>query len=182
MNAKLMSIIVPVLIFLVTVVVGSYIVFYSLNLDSKKNEVSVMGVSTETKEVIDTSNVTPICESFTNVSKGNVDESGFSFEVVAYETDLIDSIEKVKFSILNSETNVSVKDYICNISDEGNEFEDGSKCLSSIVSEESEGAFVKVKSVLSNVLFPSSGDYFIKAVVESSDGTFSKCVVTKNNE
>jgi len=68
MNAKLMSITVPVLIFLATVIVGSYIVFYSLNLDSKKfeevketpKEALVMGVNTEAKEVIDTSNATPV--------------------------------------------------------------------------------------------------------------------------
>ncbi len=189
------SIMIPVLIFIVTVVVGSFIVLYSLNLDSKKGvevketpkEPLVMGVSTETKakeakEVVDTSNVTPVCESFTNISDGekdSKDDAKFSFEVVAYETDLIDSIEKVKFSILNSETNESVKDYVCNLSDEESEFEDGSKCINSINKNDTSS---KVNSILSNVEFPGSGDYFIKAVVESSDGTFSKCAVTKNNE
>jgi len=187
MNAKLMSITVPVLIFLATVIVGSYIVFYSLNLDSKKfeevketpKEALVMGVNTEAKEVIDTSNATPVCESFTKFSNGEEDESEFSFEVIAYETDSIDSIEKVKFSILNATTNESVKEYMCNMADQKKVAEDGSKCLNSINKKDSTE---KVKSVLSGVVFPSSGDYFIKAVVESSDGTFSKCVVTKNNE
>lgn len=193
MNAKMTSIMIPVLIFIVTVVVGSFIVLYSLNLDSKKSqevketpkEAFVMGVSTEAKEkkeVVDTSNVTPVCESFTNISedkKDSKDEAKFSFEVVAYETDLIDSIEKVKFSILNSVTNESIKDYVCTLADEESEFEDGSKCINSISKE---GSPSKVNSILSNVEFPESGDYFIKAVVESSDGTFSKCAVTKNNE
>lgn len=187
MNAKLMSIMIPVLIFSATVIVGSFIVFYSLNLDSKKEESSVMGVSIEanetkeTKEVIDTSNATPVCESFTKISGGEKSESktGFSFEVVAYETDLIDSIEKIKFSILNSVTNKSVKDYVCNLTDEESEFEDGSKCVNSINKKDTPS---KVNSILSDVEFPESGDYFIKAIVESSDGTFSKCEVTKNNE
>lgn len=185
-----MSIIIPVLIFIVTVVVGSFIVFYSLNLDSKKSaevketpkEPLVMGVRTEEKEkseVIDTSNLTPVCESFTNISEGEKSEGKFSFEVVAYESDLIDSIDRVKFSILNSVTNESVKDYDCNLADEEIEFEDGSKCENSINKKNTPS---KVNSILSNVEFPESGDYFIKAFVESSDGTFSKCEVTNNNE
>ncbi|PIR42597.1 hypothetical protein CO058_02965 [candidate division WWE3 bacterium CG_4_9_14_0_2_um_filter_35_11] len=218
MDKKLRSIVVPIVIFIVTVIVGSSIVFYSFNLDaSLDSKELVMGVQTEasveekitTEEapvpevapeikpeandamevsvetIIDSSNLVPVCESFKNITSltGSTDESNFSFEVNSYDPDSADSIQSVKYSFLNKETNTSVKDYECVIGEDTKEFEDGSKCANSIVDQEKgEDAIAKYKSVLSNFKFPGNGDYFVKALVVSTDGTFAKCAVSKANE
>lgn len=204
MNKKLNAIFIPIIIFMVTVIVGSFIVFYSLNLDvsqgSKETSETetkelVMGVQTEDAmeisigDKINSSNAVPVCESFKNITEMSSEDSGkylkemfFSFEVLGYEPDIQDSIESVKYSIIDSKTNSSIMDYECKVEESEKVFEDGSNCVATLITDKTEAAVSKYRSVLSDFKFPVAGDYFVKAIVVSTDGTFTKCAVSKDNE
>lgn len=214
MNDKTKATIIPIIIFIITVVVGSFIVVYSFNIDSTKdksnvymeqveNNEQVMGVQTEAVEDIaindamkfsiespkqkDTFvNNVPICESFKNITEKDKEESdkylkdkSFSFEVIGYEIDTQDSLSFVKYSIIDSKTNSSVKDYECSIK-ENNKFDDGTVCDTTAIGDTS--SVLKYKNILSNFKFPDTGDYFVKASVVSSDGGFTRCAVSKVDE
>lgn len=209
MNNKTKSILIPILVFVITVIVGTLIVFYSLNLDNKTEE--VMGVNTEAVDIdsnpdtdsandalklsisdkdesLGVANQLPVCVSFKNITEKSdennekyLNDTSFSFEVVGYEPDAADSISSIKYSIIDSDTNSSVAEYKCSIDEDGKTFDDGSICSMGIVEDESsESSVVMYKSTLSEFKFPDVGDFFIKASIISSDGTFVKCVVSKD--
>lgn len=210
MNDKTKVIIIPVLIFIFTVMAGSLVVFYSFEFDRKRsNELQkiaseeVMGVQTdamtffpntnELSEKIDIENNVPVCESFKNITEITEDmqseladkylkEVAFSFEVIGYDLDAQDIIEGVKYSIVDSKTNSSVIDYECGIKGNVVVFDDGSTCETTEITDETGLAATKYKSVLSNLRFPDIGDFFVRATILSSDGTLTKCVVSSENE
>ena len=126
------------------------------------------------------SNSKPVCESFKSIASADIGEDGvypvgttFGFEVVAFDIDQDDTINKVAFSIIDANSNENIAEVLC---------EPSTLCEQSISEVDSDIGVPFVTSKIETYSFPDGGNYIVAATVGSSDGTSVKCAVLNENE